>query len=106
MGFSELLAGVDKSVRQVLGGPVTYAPSSGSPVTVRGVFDLAYIQVQGIGHAGVQSTGPGVFLRLEDLPSDPSTDVEATVTVGGVQYRIHEARPDGLGGVHLLMHAV
>jgi hypothetical protein len=105
VGFSELLATVDRAVRKTLGGSVTYSPTSGSPVTVDGVFDAAYVRVD-LGQAGVSSSGPAVFLRLSDLPSDPSTDATATVTVSGVTYTVHEAQPDGLGGVLLQLHQV
>ncbi len=104
MGFSDLMAAADRAAREVLGETVTYAPSSGDPVEVRGIFDAAYVRVDA-GQAGVSSSGPAVFLCLSDLPSDP-TDDEAVVTVGAVGYRIREAQPDGLGGVLLLLHRV
>jgi hypothetical protein len=49
------------------------------------------------------SSGPTVFLRLEDLPSDPEDD-DATITVSGVDYRITEPQKDGQGGVLLNLH--
>lgn len=73
-------------------------------MNVRGVFDSSYTRVD-LGQPGVSSQGPAVFLRLEDLPSDPSTDTEATVAVAGVIYSIHEVKPDGVGGgVVLMLH--
>lgn len=103
MGFSDLLAAGDISVRSILGGTVTYSPGAGSPVDVDGIFDAAYVRVD-LGQAGVSSSGPAVFLTLSDLPSDPSVDSSATVTVDGVKYTPHEVKPDGLGGVVLLLH--
>lgn len=105
MGFAELMAMGDRAVRKITGSAVTYTPSTGSPVTVDGVFDKAYVRVD-LGNPGVSSYGPAVFLTLSDLPSDPVTDTAATVTVAGVVYLPHTPEPDGLGGVLLLMHLV
>jgi hypothetical protein len=103
MAFSDLLLTADRAALAVLGDPVTYTPGVGSAANVRGVFDAAYQRVD-VGHAGVASVGPAVFLRVSDLPSDPSDDADATVTVRGTTYTVHEAQPDGLGGVRLLLH--
>jgi hypothetical protein len=105
MGFAEFLAMGDAIVRSKLGGTVTYSPGSGSDVEVVGIFDAAYVRVDAA-DAGIASTGPAVFLTLEDLPSNPVVDLNATVIVDGVEYTPHERRPDGLGGVYLLLHKV
>lgn len=104
MGFTDLLANADRAVREVLGGSITYTPGVGDPVEVEGVFDAAYQLVES-GQTGVSSSGPAVFLTLADLPSDPVTDLTATVVVDGATYSIREPKPDGLGGVLLLLHA-
>ncbi len=101
--FDDLMATVDVAIRGRLGGAVTYAPGTGDPVEVDGVFDANYVRVD-LGQAGVASVGPAVFLRLEDLPSNPETDTDATVTYAGVEYTAHTVQPDGIGGVHLLLH--
>ncbi len=103
MGFAELLTVADVAVRGQLGGDVTYNPTSGDPVTVDGIFDAAYVLVDA-GQPGISSSGPAVFLTVADLPSDPDTDTTATVTVASVEYTIREARPDGMGGIVLLLH--
>lgn len=102
MSFDSLLATADRAALQLLGCAVTYASSAGEARAVRGVFDAAYVKVEA-GQPGVSSCGPAVFLRLADLPSDPSSD-EPTLTIAGVGYRVREAKPDGLGGVFLLLH--
>lgn len=104
MGFSELLATADRAVRDMLGDAVTYAPSSGAPVVVRGIFDAAYVRAE-VGEAGLSTSSPAVFLRLEELPSDPDVD-EPLLTVGGVTYRPHECEKDGQGGVRVLLHRI
>ncbi len=103
MAFADLLAVGDQLLREVLGEVVTYTPGVGDPVDVDGVFDAAHVVVD-LGPNGVASPGPAVFLTLADLPSDPVSDTDATVTVGGVEYTFHEVKPDGQGGVYLLLH--
>lgn len=107
MGFADLMETVDRAVLDSrLGDEITYTPGVGAAVDVAGCFDSLYVRVEAGGQAGISSSGPAVFLRLDDLPSDPVTDTDATVTVDGVTYSQHEAQPDGLGGVVLLLHRV
>lgn len=106
MGFREILAAGDQALRALTGDDVTFSPAVGSPVEVRGVFSERYVRTSTTpGEAGVSTTGPAVFLRLDDLPSDPS-DTDAQVTIAGVTYSAHEVEPDGLGGVLLFLHKV
>lgn len=102
MSFDALLATADRAALKHLGCAVTYASSAGESTTVLGVFDAAYVKVDA-SQPGVSSCGPAVFLRLSDLPSNPSND-DPRLTIAGVSYRVHEAKPDGLGGVLLLLH--
>jgi hypothetical protein len=100
--FDAHLARADGDVKGILGGSVTYTTGAGVVVPVRGVFDSAYVLSEA-GEAGVRSCGPAVFLLLADLPSDPRTD-EPGITRNGTQYRVREVKPDGLGGVLLVLH--
>lgn len=93
-----------RTVRGHLGEAVTYSPGSGIPVVVQGIFDAAYVRVEGSGQASVSSCGPAVHLSLADLPSDPSEDEDATVTIRGVTYSVPESKPDGLGDVLLILY--
>lgn len=104
MGFADLLANTDRAVRGHLGGVITYVPGVGVSVEVDGIFDASYVLVDS-DQTGVSTSGPAVFLTLDDLPSDPVTDLTATVVVNGVTYSIREPKPDGIGGVLLLLHA-
>lgn len=101
--FSELLQRVDLGVRGRLGESIVYTPTVGSPITVEGVFDNAYVRALSANEPGVMSSGPAVFLRLEDLPSDPMADTGAIITRGTTTYTAHEVKPDGFGGVLLLL---
>lgn len=102
MAFPALLAVADRAVRQHLGGAVRYTSSAGQAVDVVGVFDSAYVR-QVAGEPGVTSCRPAVFLRLEDLPTDPASD-QPTITVDGVNYSVAEPQKDGMGGVLLFLH--
>lgn len=103
MGFPDHLALGDSRALEHLGGAVTYAPGVGSPVSVRGIFDALYVHVDpGVGHAGISSYGPAIFLKLADLPSPP--DTATRLTINGTLYKAHEIQPDGIGGVLLHLH--
>jgi hypothetical protein len=101
--FADLVAQIDRDAFEHLGGvTVTYQPAVGASVPVTGVFDALYLLAKGSAEAGVETRGPAVFFRLEDLPADPEDD-EPTLTIGGVEYRVIERRPDGLGGLVLAL---
>lgn len=100
--FASLVSRGDQAVQKHLGGAVTYAPSAGQAVSVRGVFDEDYVLVES-GNTGVSTSGPAVFLTLSDLPSDPQTDVNAVITVAGKSYKSREVQKDGIGGALLLL---
>lgn len=104
MSFGDLQRTMDRAVLEHLGGPVTYTSAEGDTVEVIGIFDRSYVRLDA-GEAGVSSTGPALFVRLEDLPADPETD-NPTIMVDGTKYRVREVEPDGRGGVRLLMHVV
>lgn len=102
MLFSELLAQTDRAMFAAFGEPVTYAPQSGSPVQVTGIFDERFVLAKGDAQAGVEATAPAVFFRFEDLPVDPEDD-EPRLTIRGIVYRVTERMPDGMGGIVLAL---
>ena len=111
MSFADRIAAVDRAAQERLGGvPVSYRPNGGDPVAPApiGIFDAQYVLVQGDAHAGVEAAGPAVFLRLEDLSGDPDLDDRelTVVTITGVDYRVKEVKPDGIGGVVLTLRKV
>lgn len=107
MGFKELVESADAKVRRILGGDelVTYTSGADESVDVYGIFEASSVIVP-VGDPGISDVGPTVFLRLDELTSDPSTDESASVTYDGSDYRIYEARPDGLGGVLCLLRVL
>lgn len=103
MSFASLVAKVDRSALALLGGvPVVYHPKVGSPVTVTGIFDALYVLAKGDALAGAETLGPAVFLLLVDLPIHPELD-EPTLTIGAVDYRVTERKPDDMGGILLAL---
>lgn len=99
------MALIDSPIRKVLGSAVTYTPGGGAPQSVLGVFESAYVRADA-GNPGISTSEPALFTRIEELASNPMVDLDALVTVGSTVYRIHEVKPDGLGGVILLLHLV
>ena len=104
--FTDLVADIDLAVMSELGGePILYQPAVGDPVTVTGIFDAQYVLAQGDAEAGVEASGPAVFLRVAELPVDPELD-EPTLTIDGRAYHVTQRKPDGIGGTVLLLRAV
>jgi hypothetical protein len=105
MVWPALLEMADRATLSAFGdSTITYSPSAGSPVTVSGIFDATYVIVE-TGHADVASSGPAVFLRLSDLPSDPEQDTPI-ITISDADYSVREVKKDGQGSVLLLLHMV
>lgn len=104
MSFGSDVASMDRSVIALLGDDesVVYVASSGASVTVRGVFHDEHALLM---DGNVETTGPAVFLRLPDLPSDPDSD-DPTLTIRGRSYVPHRRQRDSLGGILLYLHRV
>ena len=100
MGFEALLSSADSLALSILGQAVTYTTGAGAESEVTGIFDAAFVAIM---PSGAADEYPAVFFLVADLPSDPETDTTATVAVDSVEYAIREARPDGKGGIVLLL---
>ena len=106
MGWADHVAAIDSAVQRHMGDALEYRTGYGEVFALVGVFDAAYVRVDGGGEAGVSTVGPVLFARVIDLPADYADDRDANVIVSGVEYRVHEVQPDGQGGVLLLLHRV
>lgn len=102
MDFPSLLAAADRAALAHLGGAVRYVSATGAEVEVRGIFDNADANVIVQGQE-VISSGPKVFLRLEDLPTDPEAEPKGfpKLVVADVTYFANDVSKDGHGGVLL-----
>ena len=106
MAFDDLIERADRAVQGLLGGEVvTVTTDLDISVPVTGVFDEQYVLAKGSAEAGVETLGPAVFFRLADLPELPEDD-EPILTIRGVDYRVTERRPDGMGGIVLALRRV
>lgn len=106
MAFADLIEAADRAALEHLGGQsIMYQPAGGIAVPVTGIFDAAYVLAKGDPEAGVESLGPAVFFRFDDLPVDPEDD-EPTLTIGGVAYRVTERRTAGLGSIVLALREI
>lgn len=113
MDFAKLIARVDRVAIDVFGDkdaagepePIVYTPEVGVPVDVTGIFSEQYIFADGGENSGVEAIGPALFCRVEDLPVDLEDD-EPTLTIRGVDYRVTERMPDGMGGVVLPLRKI
>lgn len=100
--FRDAVAAMDKAIVRDLGDQnTTYITERGEEIQVPGIFDARH-QLVDAGEAGVSSTAPAVFYRLQDLPVDPS-DEEPTVIVDGATYKTVDVKKDGLGGVWIVL---
>jgi hypothetical protein len=99
MSFKTLEQQVVGLTNKVLGRDVTYTPSGGSDVSIKGVFDNTWVDVE-----GVVSLKPILRIDLSDLEALPAKG--DTVSIETVNYRVSESRLDGYGGSTLILKKV
>lgn len=105
MGWQDLVSRLDRACLTAFkpDTAATYHPAEGDAVEIECIFDNGLTSIA-VGEAGIVETGPRVFVRLEDLPTDPEVDDGPQITVDGVLYDVIETRPDGQGGAVLRLH--
>jgi hypothetical protein len=96
MSFKTLGASIVKLTGDVFGESIIYTPSVGSPISIQGIFEHAFVDVEGI--VSLKAT---LRINLADLSASP--DKGDQVTVSGVVYRITESRVDAYGGTTLIL---
>lgn len=96
MSFKALADSVVGLCNSVFGQTVSYTPDEGSPVSIKGVFNYAWIEVE-----GVMTQKPILRIRLADLDEEPGKGDE--VEIDEVDYRVVESRVDGHGGTILIL---
>lgn len=100
MSFSKATDALLKSVNKVFGISATYTYlSSGLTSSIKGVFDNAFVEVNGIA-----TKTPTFRIRLADLTAEP-TDGDQ-ILIGTVSYyiRLHEA--DSHGATILILERI
>lgn len=101
MAFSDLTDRALGAIKDAFGSSVTYTPTSGSPVTIDGVFNRRYYELVE-GDVPVSTDQPNLLVRIADLAADPVEGDE--VTVSGQTYRVYRVEKDGEGAALLLLH--
>jgi hypothetical protein len=99
MSFRTLTEHVLGLCNDVLGEEVLYTPNGDSEVTINGVFDNAYVDVE-----GVVSLKPVLRIQLSDLAALPGKG--DTAEVNSVNYSVTESRLDGHGGTTLILKKI
>lgn len=99
MNFKTLSARVVGLANKMLGDELTYTPIVGSPVSIKGPFQNAWIDTEGL-----MSLKPTVRIALVDLDLPPAKGDQVTIDV--VTYKVTESRPDGNGGTTLILQKV
>lgn len=89
----------------VWGEPVVYIPAStGTPVSIQGVFDSVPATVTSSTGAEMQVSQPTLDVRISDLPAQPRRD--DGLTVRGQSWRVSAVAPDGQGWASLTLQVV
>lgn len=97
MSFKELAETVVSQTQSVMGDDVTYTPSGSDSLTIKGIFDNAFIDIE-----GVVSLAPVLRVDLSEFDDEPARGDQ--VTIDSVDYIVSEApRKDGHGGALLIL---
>ncbi len=94
--LGEIVVGLCNSV---FGDDVSYTPNGGSASSIKGVFNNAWVDIE-----GVVSLKPTLRIKLADLDDSPGKGDE--VEIDEVEYRVMESREDGHGGTTLILQKV
>ena len=81
-----------------LGEDVTFTHGTGSPATIRGVFQNPY-QAGSLGPVGVTGANPTFAALTSDLAGVAVGD---TITRGGIAYKVRVVQPEDPGGFTVL----
>jgi hypothetical protein len=79
----------------------TYTPDGGSAVSINGIFDNAYDEIEGP-HAGLETSNPAFTCLSSDVSSAAHGD---TLLVNSLTYTVAGVKPDGTGMTTLELEA-
>lgn len=94
-------------LNSVFGEEITYIPSSTrTAVTVSGVFDEGYTQIDSIGEGvGASTVSPVLGVRAADFTATPRQRDELVRVKTGRRYVVKDVQPDSHGHIKLLLNA-
>lgn len=84
------------------GVPCVWTPTVGSPVTITGIFDYEYQQVEAGGTMGFAMRVAKLLVRSADVPGISDG---AALTIEGGSYIVRIVMPDGTGMTELFLEA-
>lgn len=76
------------------GVSATYTALGGSAEAIRVVFDNEFAAAQGLGIVGVDGATPQALCKTSDVSGATRG---ASLSIGGVAYKVTEVMPDGTG---------
>ncbi len=97
MSFRDLEDTVLGLSQDVIGSDVTYTPEGEDAVTIKGIFDNAWVD----DGDGLPSLKPTLRIKLDDLESSPGKG--DSVEISSTSYRVLSSRNDGYGGATLIL---
>lgn len=100
MSFRNAQDALIKAAHKVFGEDVIYTYASDSSTSqIKGVFDNAFIEVN-----GVSTKKPVLRIRLDDLDAEP---VEGdTISLNSVEYLVRDHEPDSYGSTTLILEKI
>ena len=85
----------DAAIFSALGDDVTFTPSGGSPVAIKGEFTREYYETD----SGTESTTPVVQCIMADVPNYKN----GSIVHDGTTYQIIRGEPSGDGLIALIL---
>jgi len=82
------------------GVAATYTPSGGSPVTVNGIFDNEFFEVEAGGEVAVAMEQPRFACRTADVSSAAEGD---SISINSIAYTVRVVQSDGTGVTVLVL---
>lgn len=83
------------------GVTATYTPVGAGAVSLIGIFDNDWLDLDVDGEVGVASKSPRFVCKTSDLSDAGGTTPDATLVVSGTTYKIRVVKPDGTGMTEL-----
>ena len=92
-----------KIAQNTFGVAVTYFPQAGSSFATRGVFVDEHTEHDETGNSGISTVSPMMDVQLSEMDAAPQIDDELVIDDTGQRYLVLDPRPDGQGGVRLML---
>lgn len=92
----------------IFGEPIVYYPATGSPFSINGAFYNAYSEMTFSAEYGteISTTFPAAGVASADFSSPPAQGDTLEVVRTGKTYKVRVPRPDGKGGIFLVLDYV